>query len=310
LYFASDGHPGLGQLDLFVAERVGGKTSIRNLGAPFNTNFDDFALVQTSGREGFFSSNRPGIVGEHNDNLIAYNDTTPDEKPVQYLLAGRTVLDDVNGEFLLPNTLVYLEDQDGVILDSTYSDTSGVYAFNKPLELDQDYFIRGKNEPYIPGLTPFTTKDKAADPFTVLQSPGDTAKITFRTDVYLEPDLFANLENGMEEIELRGITYEFDKSELTDQAKLILDKLVNYLREHPEIAVELGSHTDSRGSFRYNMRLSKKRAESSRDYLIESGIDPGRIVSRGFGESNLKIPDASSEEEHKINRRTTVRIIN
>lgn len=121
-----------------------------------------------------------------------------------------------------------------------------------------------------------------------------------------------NIESGKTFV-LKNINYDFDKSDIRPDAARILDNLVNILKQNPSLRIELSSHTDSRGSDAYNLRLSQKRAESAVKYLVDRGIDKSRLVARGFGETKLLNKCANevdcTDAEHEVNRRTEVKVL-
>ncbi len=110
-------------------------------------------------------------------------------------------------------------------------------------------------------------------------------------------------------IVLENIYYDFDQSYITDAAAVELDKLVNIMKDNPQISIELGSHTDAQGDNDYNQALSQRRAESAVQYLIDSGVSPSRITAKGYGEQQLIIKNAVNDEQHQVNRRTEFKVI-
>jgi len=110
-------------------------------------------------------------------------------------------------------------------------------------------------------------------------------------------------------IVLDNIYYDLNKSDIRSDAGLELDKLVKILKDNPSIRIELSSHTDSRSSDDYNLNLSQRRAQSAVDYLVSQGIAADRLVAKGYGETQLLVPNAQTEEEHQTNRRTEFKVI-
>jgi outer membrane protein OmpA-like peptidoglycan-associated protein len=128
--------------------------------------------------------------------------------------------------------------------------------------------------------------------------------IHLQTTVYLEP-----IRIGITSFEAI-IFYDFARWEIRpDAAKELDERVFTFLKDNPKLIVELGSHTDARGTDQNNLILSQKRAKSAVDYLISKGIDPDRIKAKGYGETDLKIKDAKTEEEHQANRRTTIKVL-
>jgi len=314
LYFSSDGHPGLGGLDLIEATRQDGEITVRNLGAPFNTNADDFGLCYVTEKTGYFSSNRNVDESNGDDDIYYFVDNSPETKLVRYLLTGYTYEEaDINRE-ILPNVEVELRDELGNLMGTTYSDSVGFFKFDTALSIGYDYQLVANKDEFIKKEQVFSTIGKGIPEEELVDAM--TEKV-FETDVTLFKNIFAGLDitggggDGGKgaSIVLEGIYYDFDDWRIRPDAARELDKLVEYLKSRSNIQVELGSHTDARGRDGYNLRLSKKRAESAVEYIVSKGIDEERIVAKGYGETQLLISDAVSEEEHQKNRRTTVTII-
>ncbi|SMG33987.1 WD40-like Beta Propeller Repeat [Marivirga sericea] len=296
LYFSSNGHPGLGKLDIFVAERKGGDITISHLGKPMNSNKDDFAVFMYSPDRGFFSSDRPG--GEGRDDIYTFKNEDPNLKIVNYFLAGVTTTNNSNDEeVILPGANVRIFSQDSVLLGEILTGQDG--KFNFRVSEEEDYFIIAEKDNYFTTRKTFSTKGKSLD-----KSKLDaliTNKV-FETEILLEEIILDKA------FELENIYYDFDSANIRADAAIELDKLVTILEDNPPIKIELSSHTDARGDAAYNQELSKRRAESAVAYIISQGIDPSRIRARGYGESQLIIQDAKTEEEHETNRRTEFKV--
>jgi outer membrane protein OmpA-like peptidoglycan-associated protein/tetratricopeptide (TPR) repeat protein len=296
LYFSSNGHPGLGKLDIFVAERKGGKITISHLGKPMNSNKDDFAVFLYSPDRGFFSSDRPG--GEGRDDIYTFKNEDPNLKIVNYFLAGVTTTHNTNEEeVILPGANVRMFSQDSVLLGEILTGQDG--KFNFRVSEEEEYFIIAEKDNYFTTRKTFSTVGKTVDKSQL------TSLITnkvFETEILLEEIILDKA------FELENIYYDFDSANIRADAALELDKLVTILKDNPPIKIELSSHTDARGEAAYNQELSKRRAESAVAYIISQGIDPSRIKARGYGESQLIIEDAETEEEHETNRRTEFKV--
>lgn len=297
LYFSSDGHPGLGGLDLFVAVRKAGEINIENLGVPMNSSADDFGLSYMSHDKGYFSSNRESGMGD--DDIYAFVNSDPNLKIVNYYLAGTTYTTNERGEeIVLPDTEVRLIADNERQVDLTMSDANGRFRFTLE-EGVVEYVLIGEKEEY------FTTR-------RVLPMEGkylDKASLSkFETDTTYYADLTLDKIVLDKAIVLDNIYYDFDRAEIRPDAALELDKLVNILKDNPQIVIELSSHTDSRGDVAYNIDLSQRRAESAVNYIISKGIQPRRITARGYGENRPIIPNATTEEEHQVNRRTEFKV--
>jgi peptidoglycan-associated lipoprotein len=296
LFFASNGHPGLGKLDIFVAERKGGKITITHLGKPMNSNKDDFGLFLYSPDRGFFSSDRPG--GKGRDDIYTFKNEDPDLKIVNYYLAGTTTThNSEDEEVVLPGVNVRFYSQDSVLIGEVLTGQDG--KFNFRVSEEEEYIIIADKEDFFTTRKTFSTVGKSVDKSTLTELI--TNKV-FETSILLEEIILDKA------FELENIYYDFDSANIRADAAKELDRLVTILKDNPPISIELSSHTDSRGEAAYNQELSKRRAVSAVKYIIEQGIDASRITARGYGESQLIIKDAKTEEEHEINRRTEFKV--
>ncbi len=298
-FFASDGHPGFGKLDLFVAEKnQEGTQIISNLGPSFNSQSDDFGIFFTDyPKAGFISSNRAG--GKGDDDIYFFEDKTPKPKIVNVLLNVYTKELKADGqEAILPQTRVVLFAGDKSQLGGDLSNAQGRVRFS--LSPESEYSIIASRSGYFSKSFPYTTKGKTPDPATLIQ---EVTNITLDTTIVLDQLI---LEKS---IVLENIYYDLNKSDIRSDAGLELDKLVKILKDNPSIRIELSSHTDSRSSNDYNLNLSQRRAQSAVDYLVSQGIASDRLVAKGYGETQLLIPNAQTEEEHQTNRRTEFKVI-
>lgn len=299
LYFSSDGHPSMGALDIFVAVRQDGEITIENLGPPVNSTGDDFGISFTSIKDGYFTSNREG--GKGDDDLYAFVNNDPNLKTVNYFVAGITVTqDDESGEEKILEgvnvRLVYPEGSTTINAEET--DAEGDFKF--AVEGGTNYEIIGEKEGYFTTRIPFSTIGKTIPQEELVAMVTDT---TFKTKLVLNKIVLDKA------IVLENIYYDYDQSYITDAAAVELDKLANIMKDNPQISIELSSHTDARGDNDYNQKLSQRRAESAVNYLIESGINPARITAKGYGEEQLVIKNAVTEEQHEVNRRTEFKVV-
>lgn len=320
LYFASDGHAGFGGLDLFVATRNEGVIEVHNLGFPFNSRSDDFGLVWADTTRGYFASNRDG--GKGDDDIyyfestrepvqIAHEPLKPkdpnlpsnpgDKRVVRYFLGG-TVVDSKTQEPLGGVKVTVLDDNESPIGEATTGNDGkfGVY----PIKIGYDYNIVVDKPDYIKKQELFITEGKQL-PADKLSKPLTDTTLYATVDM-LRKELGAELTKAFK---IETIYYDFDKYNIRADASVELDKVVRILQDNPDIKLELGSHTDSRGTNVYNERLSQRRAESAVNYILSRGISPDRITAKGYGESELLIPNAKTEEEHQLNRRTEFKVI-
>ena len=297
LYFSSDGHPGFGKLDLFQAIREGGHITVNNLGKPMNSSADDFGLYQFNLSRGFFSSNRRGGAGD--DDIYTYVNDDPDLKIVNYFLTGITVTtDDAGEEIILPNTKVRLTADNGDVIDEAFTGGDGRFDFR--VFPEEHYDLISEKTDYFTVRKNFSTIGKSVDKTTLTE---EVTNITFETKIMMDPIV---LEKA---IVLENIYYDLDKANIRADAALVLDSLVQIMNDNPEIYIELGSHTDARAPDDYNMNLSWRRARSAVSYIIEEGIETERITARGYGETQLIIKNAETEEQHQKNRRTEFKVL-
>lgn len=297
LYFSSDGHPGFGKLDMFRAERSGGHITVENLGKPMNSPADDFGLFQFNLTRGFFSSNRKGGAGD--DDIYTFVNDDPDLKVVNYFLTGTTVTtDDAGEEIILPNTKIQLSADNGDVLDEAFTGADGVFRFR--VYPEEHYDLISEKTDYFTVRKDFSTIGKSVDKSTLTE---EVTNVTFETKIMMDRIV---LEKA---IVLNNIYYDLDKADIRADAALVLDSLVQIMNDNPEIYIELGSHTDDRADDDYNMNLSRRRAQSAVRYIINTGIESARIVAKGYGESQLLIKNAQTEEEHQQNRRTEFKVL-
>lgn len=302
LYFASDGHPGYGGLDLFVVKRVNGKTAIENLGQPMNSLGDDFSIFLFRPDRGFFTSNREG--GKGDDDIYTFVNEDPNLKVVNYYLQGIAYYKDKEDKLqILPNAKVSLLDAEGSNMQDYQTGNDGKFLFR--VYENEDYNLLGEADGYLVKREEYSTKGKSVDPSTLKNL---ITNITLDTTIVLdrkEKDKIFRLDN---------IYFDFDKHNIRVDAAKELDKLVQLLSDNPEIKIELSSHTDSIGSLDYNLELSQRRAESSVNYLIQHGISPDRLVAKGYGENkpiarNTNPDGTDNPAGRDKNRRTEFKIL-
>ena len=298
-FFASDGHPGFGKLDLLVAEKNSdGKQVVSNLGKNFNSNRDDFGIFFTDyPKAGFISSNREG--GKGDDDIYFFEDKTPKPKILNVLLNVYTKEIKADGkEAILPQTRVVLYGEDKRPLGGDMVNAQGRVRFT--LSPESEYSIIASRNGYFSKSFPYTTKGKTPDLTTLIQ---DVTNISLDTTIFLDQLILEKVTV------LENIYYDLAKADIRPDAALELDKLVKILKDNPNIRIELSSHTDSRSGDDYNLALSQVRAQSAVDYLVSQGIAADRLVAKGYGETQLRIQNAQTEEEHQTNRRTEFKVI-
>lgn len=290
LYFSSTGHIGMGGLDIFKAK--GAKSSFSkpiNMGYPVNSASDDFAFVNSMDDDnhtmGYLSSNRLGGVGS--DDIYSFTLTKP-----RLNIELITIVKDKKTGDILEQSVVMLYDQKNVVARGS---TDGNGTINFDLDKGLAYKVYGEKEGYM--------ADSA-----LVNAVFPKQDTTIRVTLNLQP-----VNKVGEKFVLENIYYDFDKHNIRPDAALILDKLVATMRNNPTLKIELSSHTDSRGSDSYNMKLSQKRAQSAVDYIVSKGIDRDRMVAKGYGETRLVNKCANgvkcTPEEHQANRRTEVEVL-
>jgi peptidoglycan-associated lipoprotein len=317
LFFASDGHPGFGGLDLFVATRKDGKILVENLGLPMNSRFDDFGLSKFESKKGYFSSNRDG--GQGDDDIYYFEDNSPDPvepviakkeepttpKTVRYFLAG--AITNKDGQSLDSAKIQLIDINTNLPTAETITIKDGKYG-KFTLDTDTEYTLLIERPGYFTKRLPFSMIGRNIAQSQLTKAHTDT---TYTLNAQLEKPAINLVVNSV--FAVAPIYYDLNKAEIRTDAATELDKIVLALQDNPKVKIELGSHTDSRSSNEYNQDLSQRRAESAVRYIISKGIDAGRITAKGYGESQLvnRCSDGveCSEEEHQQNRRTEFKVV-
>ena len=280
LYFSSNGHLGLGGLDVFFAKIIDGKVGpIRNIGIPVNGNADDFAFsINEETEEGFVSSNREG--GKGSDDIYAVKKL----QPICDVLMTVTVKDSETG-LVLEGASVDIKDAEGTVFGTKISNAQGIVEFI--IECDLDTLLTGSKVDYESGMAEVEGTSEEEVSVEILLTP--ILEIILADKVVLNP-----------------IYFDFDKSNITAQAAFELDKLVQLMTKYESIIISAESHTDSRGSATYNLSLSDRRAKTTAQYVISKGIDASRITGIGKGETspNVDCSGKCTEDEHQLNRRS------
>ena len=290
IYFASDGHPGLGGLDVFVGqiEDNGTISNIQNLGADVNSPKDDFAyIIDPASRRGYFSSNKDG--GQGSDDIYKFLET----RKLQCIQELNGIITDAETLAVLPNTKLTLYDNLGNIKNTTTSDATGFYSF--PVECGKTYNVRAEKEEYTTkeiNITIGKLTGKTSLPIALDKS---ACKVTIGDDL---GKCFG----------IKMIYFDLDKSNIRTEAALDLEKILDVLNSHPTMKLDIRSHTDSRATHRYNEALSDRRAKSTIAWLVKNGIAKNRLTGKGYGETQLVngcsdgVP--CTEEQHQMNRRS------
>lgn len=290
LYFATDGHPGLGGLDIFMA-RMNPDGSFKdpiNIGAPANSPQDDFAyLIDTKTRKGFLTSNRDG--GKGYDDIYKFLETR--KLVCEQVLSG--IVTDLDTGIILPNTKVTLFDDKFNPIKEVVSDDNGFYTFD--VECGKSYFIRAEKDAY-------ETKEQK---ITISTLTGKT-DLPIQLEKKVKPVVVG--DDLAKAFGIKIIYFDLDKWDIRPDAALELEKILDVMKQYPNMKIDVRSHTDSRQTHKYNEKLSDRRAKSTMSWLVKNGIDASRLTGKGYGETQLvnKCADGvkCSEEEHQANRRS------
>ena len=285
LYFSSDGHLGLGGLDVFFTKIKEGKSGpVRNIGIPVNSNADDFAFhINEETLKGFVSSNREG--GKGSDDIYTLNAL----QSICDVTLTVTVKDSKTG-LIIKGATVSIQNTDGGISKNKISDAEG--NVNYSINCDTDILLAGSKIAYESGYASVLGTSEAEVVAELLLTPLSALIVGNR--VMLNP-----------------IYFDFDKWNITTQAAYELDKLVQLMKIYDTMIISAESHTDFRGTNSYNLLLSKRRAKSTAQYVISKGIDASRITGTGKGETapNINCGGNCTEAEHQLNRRSEFIIV-
>lgn len=253
LYFASNGHPGMGGLDLFKATQDStGKWNVENLGAPINSMADDFGITFAGKEErGFFCSNRNDARGY--DHIYSFERPT-----ITIFIEG--IVNDVD-EYPIEDATVRIVGKDGLNVKVPVK-KDGTYRVE--LERDIRYVMMASARGYL-------------NQNYELHTGPEEKNETYIVDFFLSPI--------SKPVVIDNIFYDFDKATLRPESKKALDEMIKMLNDNPNVTIELGAHTDRKGTDQYNERLAQRRAQSVVDYLIAGGIEAARLEAKGYGES-------------------------
>jgi len=290
LYFSSDGHLGLGGLDVFESNyNITFDTPI-NLGKPLNSNKDDLAyIVNEATQRGYFSSNREGGAGD--DDIYSF-------KRIELSCSQKVEGTVVNVQNGIPenHVEVNLVDSNQAILATTTTNVNGEYIFDVSIDCNENYIVKVAKEGY-------DTAEKSFMSTTINENINKVPLGIKKLNKLIVK------ENGILKIKIGIIYFDFSKSDIHNHAEIELNKVVMLMNEYPDMIIKIESHTDSRGNDNYNEKLSDRRAKSTRDYIISQGINAKRIESAiGYGEKQLINDCANGVEcqnaKHNLNRRS------
>ncbi|KAB5483118.1 OmpA family protein [Flagellimonas hadalis] len=291
LYFSSDGHQGLGGLDIFATKIAFDEYDqpVVNVGRPINGPNDDFSFIyDIANKSGYFSSNREGGMGD--DDIYQFVENEPLVLDCIQEVTG-TVRDRISNEVLAGATVVVIDEENREV-SSTITDSNGNYILQ--LDCSKGNFVRASRDGYVPAEEYLNRSD------------GKPRIIDF----YLERDVITGGfgDDLAKLLQLSTIYFDLNKYNIRPDAELEIQKVIVAMEKYPSLKIKVNSHTDSRGNDAYNLWLSQRRAESTVNYMISKGISPDRLQGEGFGETRLVnecfngVP--CSNEQHQLNRRS------
>ena len=296
LYFSTSGREeGLGMLDVYMSKlKNGNVVSTTHLEAPLNSEYDDFGfIINNETREGYFSSNRR--FGKGDDDIYFFKENLP--VICNQILKG--IVTDKETGLPIPGALVSIY-KDNIKIDSLSMAVGENGIFDMIIDCESKYKIAGSKVNYISNSLQLNTND-------------ENEKIN-EVNLALEPDEEFLVVGDRVLIKINTIYFDFDKSEIREDASLELNKAIEIMKKYPKLIVEFGAHCDSRGPDSYNEKLSTRRANSTVEYMFARGIPRDRLTGRGYGESRLVNQCSNgvrcTEDEHQLNRRTEFLILN
>jgi outer membrane protein OmpA-like peptidoglycan-associated protein/tetratricopeptide (TPR) repeat protein len=298
LYFASDGHPGLGGLDIWVskATKEGVFNDVLNVGEPANSPKDDFSLLMdTKSNIGFLTSNREGGLGS--DDIYKIKETKKIEYTCEQQLAGTVV--DQSTQAPIANAQVTLMDENFKKLKDVFADSEGKF-FLGMVDCGKKLYLKTEAIGYNIKETPTLIAKTSGKTFVPVELE--------KTVVELKP----GDDIGSKGFNIKMIYFDLDKSFIRPDAALELSKILDVLEQYPTMELDVRSHTDCRQTMKYNEALSDRRAKSTIAWLVSKGINASRLIGRGYGESQLvnNCPceptneSTCTEEQHQENRRS------
>jgi len=291
LYFSSDGHPGIGGLDIFgikIKYENSAKT-VLNVGEPVNSNRDDFSyIINEENKRGYFASNRADGMGA--DDIYGFIETRPLIFECLQPITG-TVRDKISNDVLVGATVKVINEDNEEVL-SAITDNKGNYTLS--CDCNQGNFVRAQTQGYVPAEEYLAISD--GKPIII--------------DFYLEREIIdAGFGDDLAKLlQLSTIYFDFGKYNIRPDAEIEIQKVIAAMEKYPSLKIKANSHTDSRGPDSFNLWLSQKRAESTVNYMISQGINSERLEGEGYGETRLvnECDDGvkCSREKHQLNRRS------
>ena len=294
LYFSSDGHEGLGKLDVFAVEVFDDATSeVYELSAPINSINDDFAyIVNKDNNQGFFTSNR--LQGNGFNDLYSFT-LEEDVRPGKCFITVDGKVRDKNSYKALSGATVDLYSIDGSLIESVATYSDGTYQFT--VSCAKEYELVASNPDYL--------DDKKR--IEILEE-------NYHTALHTNLNLSKVEKKQPVADRMSPIYYEYDDAQITQEAAREMDKIAEIMSQNENLVIQASSYTDSRGTNAYNVELSKRRAKAAVEYLKSKGVDESRIKSKGYGEDKLINQCVNGvecrEESHQMNRRTEFNYLN
>ncbi|WP_222984064.1 OmpA family protein [Flagellimonas meishanensis] len=290
LYFASDGHLGLGGLDIFAISLDGDSRyqNVTNLKKPINSNYDDFGFIMDEEKQiGFLSSNRTGGEGSASDDIYKVRESCA-------VQSVQGVITDAKTKLPLQGALVTLLNEDNEKIAQTISSADGSYTFDDLVGCNKQYSVRGEYEEmeYSPTEKTITVRgDKTKEVVDLQLSPSDCPPNDLGCRLTLQP-----------------IYFDYGRYAIRPDAEVELAKILEAMKEYPQLKIHIESHTDSRSSDGFNMRLSHRRAQATLQWFVNNGIERSRLSAKGYGETRLLNKCSNgvrcSDAEHQLNRRS------
>ena len=298
LYYSSDGIPGLGGLDIFAVKFYENGTVSKpiNIGRPGNSADDDFCFVMDSDTKvGFLSSNRPG--GKGRDDIYSFYEEKPLMFDCEKMIKG--VLKDSEKNDVIADGVIVLSDKTMKEVARQKTKADGSFAFEKVDCKDLYYYLRAEIGDYV------TTEVKVD-----LNVEGDVFYEFMIKPREIAIDKDVDLAKVLN---IKEIYFDLDKSDIRPDAAVELAKIVEVMRENPKMKIDIRSHTDSRASDEYNLRLSERRAKATLEWMVKQGIERKRLTAKGYGETQLVNGCSNgvpcTDEEHQANRRSEFIIV-
>lgn len=298
LFFASDGHLGMGGLDVFVSNLASERyTTPRNLGQPINSKLDDFSFIIDADEEfGFIASNREGGMGD--DDIYSFERIAVEEDVCTQIVKGYVT--NARTQERIAAVTVSLYDGEGTKIEESRSQTNGDYAFKTPLNCQEPYEVRAEKTGYEPANKEF-------------QTSAISQEMILPLNIETVDELIVE-DQGLLKIKVGIIYFNLSKDYIRPDAAIELNKIVMLMAQQPTMKIRIESHTDARGKDAFNMDLSQRRAANTRAYLINQGVAQDRIVdAQGFGETQLLNSCSNGvscdEAQHQLNRRSEFIIV-